>query len=230
MKTILYLGTDPAQFEGQGHVIHYPVIKIIPRSIDDPKVRQAYGDLAAYTHLIFTSKNAVRVFCQHLAAMQKSADELCAKIVIAIGKVTAAHLSAEGLAPDLIAQEETQEGVVHMLRSIDLKEAYVFLPRSSLSRPVLANFFRENKIRCQACDLYDTVTQKLLPKPDLDQIDEIIFTSPSTVKAFLEIFGALPSDKKLSAIGPITEEALKNCGFNDDDGTHLGQLEGRLTL
>jgi uroporphyrinogen-III synthase len=38
--------------------------------------------------------------------------------------------------------------------------------------------------------------------------DEIVFTSPSTVAAFKEIFGALPRGKKLVAIGPITEEAL----------------------
>jgi uroporphyrinogen-III synthase len=57
--------------------------------------------------------------------------------------------------------------------------------------------------------LYDTVTQKLEPKPDLNHVQEIVFTSPSTVLAFLEIFGALPKGKKLIAIGPITQQQLE---------------------
>ena len=209
MKTILYLGTDPTQFACQGHLIHYPVIKIVPRSIDDPEIRHAYNDLEQFTHFIFTSKNAVKVFCQHLAELKRSLN--IHQIMIAIGEVTAAHLSKHGFIPHLISKEETQEGIVKMLDMIDLKEAYVFMPRSSISRPVLSNYFKERGIRYRTCDLYDTVTQCLDPKPDLDQIDEIVFTSPSTVRAYLEIFGKLPSGKKLFAIGPITEEALRLC-------------------
>lgn len=213
MKTILYLGTDPTQFESQGHadghLIHYPVIKILPRSIEHPEIRLAYDDLEEYTHFIFTSKNAVKVFCEHLSELELSPHRFKTKTMIAIGEVTAAHLCAKGLPPQWTSKEETQEGVIKILSLIDLEEAYVFMPRSALSRPVLSHFFKERQIRHQTCDLYDTVTQSLDPKPDLKHIDEIIFTSPSTVKAFLEIFGQIPTDKKLFAIGPVTEEALR---------------------
>ena len=82
------------------------------------------------------------------------------------------------------------------------------MPRSSLSRPILVNFFQQRYILYQACDLYDTVAQALEPKPNLDEVEEIVFTSPSTVSAFLEIFGSLPKGKKLIAIGPVTEQVL----------------------
>jgi uroporphyrinogen-III synthase len=209
MKTILYLGTDPTQFESQnrpsGHLIHYPVIKIVPRALESPELKQAYDEFEAYTHLLFTSKNAVKVFFGHLCP------NLSAKITIAIGEVTAAHLRVQGVQPQFIAQDETQEGVIQLLNQLDLNNAYFFMPRSSLSRPLLTNFFKEHQIRHQACDLYDTVTQILEPRPDLNRIDEIIFTSPSTVNAFLEIFGKLPKGKKLTAVGPITEQALLKC-------------------
>jgi uroporphyrinogen-III synthase len=212
VKTILYLGTDPTHFK-QHHldarVIHYPVIKIVPRSIDDLQIQQAYTNLAEYTHLIFTSKNAVKVFGMHLALMQNTWNVVQDKIVLAIGTVTAAYLTDEGVAPQFVAQEETQEGLIHGLEGMNLsKEAYFFLPRSALSRPVLVNFFQERAIRYHACDLYDTVIQVPHPKPDLKAIDEIVFTSPSTVNAFLQIFGTLPKDKKLFAIGPITKKTL----------------------
>lgn|ERR1700722_51244 len=208
MKTTLYLGTDPTQFEARGrvrgHLIHYPVIKIVPRSLEDAELKQAYDQLEEFTHFIFTSKNAVKIFFQHLT----STEVLKTKTLIAIGKVTAAHLAMKSFSPHHIAQDETQEGVVQLLRGLPLENSYIFLPRSSISRPILVQFFEERGIRYLACDLYDTQVQILDPKPDLDLIDEIVFTSPSTVQAFLKIFGMLPKDKKLIAIGSITEAAL----------------------
>ncbi len=212
MKTTLYLGTDPTEFEAKGraagHLIHYPVIKIVPRSIDHPEMRQVFDDIEEYTHLIFTSKNAVRVFFGNLEALKIPVENVRKKIVIAIGQVTAGYLSASGVVPHYVSTEETQEGVVHLLNGLNLDDAYIFMPRSSLSRPVLANFFNEREIRYQACDLYDTVSQAIDPRPDLDQVDEVVFTSPSTVKAFVDIFGELPRGKKCRAIGPITQQAL----------------------
>src|SRR5271167_1269331 len=111
MKTILYLGTDPTQFEARGkaagHLIHYPVIKIVPRPVDHPEIRQAFDDVDEYTHLIFTSKNAVKIFFDDLAFLKIypsylksclgiSVENLKKKTVIAIGHVTAGCLSAMG--------------------------------------------------------------------------------------------------------------------------------------
>jgi uroporphyrinogen-III synthase len=214
VKTTLYLGTDPTQFESQGrasgHLIHYPVIKIVPRSVEEPEIAGAFDDLGAYTHLIFTSKNAVKVFFSHLKSLKIPVEALKGKTVIAIGEVTAAHLCANQIPPTHISKMETQEGVVQLLNRLDLENAYIFMPRSSLSRPVLANFFIERQIRFQACDLYETLTHEIDPKPDLELVDEVVFTSPSTVKAFVEIFGTLPKGKKCLAIGPITEQALRD--------------------
>ncbi len=213
MKTVLYLGTDPAQFAAEGHfdghLIHYPVIQIVAKSPLEPGLKVVYDDLHEYTHLIFTSKNAVQIFFDHLNELKWSREILIHKTIIAIGAITAARLKAQGTTPAYIAENESQEGLVQLLNKIDIKDAYFLLPRSSLSRPVLAQYFIEKQIRFQACDLYDTKTLKVVPIPSLEEIDEIVFTSPSTVKGFMEIFGALPEGKKLLAIGPITEAALR---------------------
>lgn len=215
MKRILYLGTDPTQFAAQGHfdghLIHYPVIQIVPKSPLEPPLKMAYDELQEYTHLIFTSKNAVQIFFHHLNELKWNKAVLTNKTVIAIGAVTAAHLKAQGTILAHIAENESQEGLVQLLSKLDIEDAYFFLPRSALSRPVLSRFCIEREIRFQACDLYDTTTLKATPIPDLKEIDEIVFTSPSTVKAFMEIFGALPQGKKLLAIGPVTENALRTC-------------------
>ena len=207
MKTTLYLGTSPSHHPVSGHLIHYPVIKIVPK--DSLEVKRAFDDLEEFTHIIFTSKNAVRVFFSQIKALGKSASVLEKKILIAIGTVTAAHLQSEGFSSYLIAEEETQEGIIHELKLQNLENAYLFLPRSALSRPALVDFLASRGIRHQVCDLYDTVTQKTEPVPNLEAVDEIVFASPSTVKGFLEIFGPIPKNKKIVALGPITEEAIR---------------------
>src|ERR1700733_16043848 len=93
MKTTLYLGTNPAHFPCEGHLIHYPVIKIVPRALID--VQEAYESLNIYTHLIFTSKNTVQVFFAHLKALGLVFPS--DKQVIAIGDVTAFHLQQQGV-------------------------------------------------------------------------------------------------------------------------------------
>ncbi|MBI2742853.1 MAG: uroporphyrinogen-III synthase [Chlamydiales bacterium] len=204
MKRTLYLGTSPAHFASEGHLIHYPVIKVVPRSPNHPEIAQAFENLSSCTHIIFTSKNTVAVFLQ-----QVEREKLEGKCIIAIGRVTAAHLNLQKVRVDHVAEQESQEGIIALLETLDLKGANIFMPRSSLARPQIVHFLQEKGVNYTAVDLYDTVVQRLEPTPELRDFDEIIFTSPSTVHAFKEIFGHLPKDKKLIAIGPITEEALR---------------------
>jgi len=200
MSKVLYLGTDPSSYLHIEGLVHYPIIKTVPLPIP----AHILDDMDDYTHVLFTSKNAVAIFLQTF----KNPD-LKKKKLIAIGKSTAAKLAQERYAPDFVAPEESQEGVIDLLRPQDLSEAYILYPRSSLARKKLENFLIEQGVRHQICDLYETVFQKPEPVPDLNGFSEIIFTSPSTVKSFRALFGAIPSGKKLTCIGPITEEELK---------------------
>ena len=191
-KKILYLGLDPSRYPEE--VTHYPIIRTIPRPFDE-KVEANFN---SSTHLIFTSRSAVRI-------LQK--ERLCfeGKIVIAVGKGTAALLERV----DFVAQDECAEGIVELLKQLDLREAHLFWPHSALSRPVIRNFLEGSVIRNTDCIVYDTLPNKVTPLPSLDEYDEIVFTSPSTVNAFLDLFGPLPKDKILTAIGSVTESKLE---------------------
>ncbi len=215
MRTILYLGSDPSQFKSEGRVIHWPVIRIVPRTIRSPEIQRAFADLGDYSHLIFMSKHAVLVFFEHLSQCGWEEKIIQGKHISAIGSTTAFHLEKRGFQPDLVAKEETQEGLIAALQAEDLEGAYIFLPRSSRSRPLLVDFFVERSVRHRACDLYDTLPQRPDPLPDLQQVDEIIFTSPSTVEAFFSIYSSLPEGIKLTAIGPVTQEAIEQAGLKN---------------
>jgi len=190
--------TMPKLGISSGKVVHYPVIRTVARPID--------LDLMPFTHIIFTSKNAVDHF---LAQKGLQTEQKC----IAIGQVTAEALTLHGITPWKIAEVETQEGVIELLMQENLQESRLLLPRSALARSALTDYLDQARIRYVALDLYDTLFQAPTPIPDLATIDAIVFTSPSTVDAFLQIYSQIPSDKEIIAQGPITQARLSGNGF-----------------
>lgn len=211
MRKILYTGLDPSHYnDSDATIIHLPLIQIVPRSSTDPFIQAALHKFSSYTHIIITSKSSVSILKEYLPLFNYTLQDWKKKLTLSVGKVTTSHLETIGIVPQIIAQEETAEGITTELAKLNLKDALFFWPRSSQARPVLEQFFNKNQLRLVKCDLYDTIPTLLQEKPDLDQFDEIVFTSPSTVKAFLAIFDKLPSNKILTPIGPITEAYLKN--------------------
>jgi uroporphyrinogen-III synthase len=196
---ILYLGLDPSRWPHSGALLHYAVIRTA--LLDSAELRQALSLWPQFTHVIFTSRSTVR----HWWEAQPSFD----KIAIAIGEGTAEALRDRGVDP-VVALEAVQEGVIALLDRMDLNGANLLLPQSKRARSQLRGYLEEKKIPFFAFDLYDTFPQKPEPVPSLEPISEIVFTSPSTVEAFLQIYGTFPKDKKLTAIGPVTARALRN--------------------
>jgi uroporphyrinogen-III synthase len=201
MKRILYLGTDPKEFVCEGEITHYPVIQIVPRSVKE--FLSAYAGLNKYTHIIFTSKNGVNVFFTHLEQLNET---FSIQQVIAVGSVTASLLIKKGVKNIKIPAEETQEGIIALLKTLDLNNAHLFIPTSSLSRPLLCEFLTQNHVTYTTCSIYDTIPCSKDPKPNWEDYDQIVFTSPSTVNAFIAIFGHLP--QRSLAIGPVTQQAI----------------------
>jgi uroporphyrinogen-III synthase len=211
-KTLLYLGLDLPAIEKNVRVIHCPIIEIVARSPSSPEIIHAFSQLKDYTHLLFTSKNSVDIFFRNLTAFNCDRSDLSMKKFIAIGKATAGKIKEQKMHLYAISREETAEGMIRCIQEKCAEEAspFFFLPHSARSRPLLKQFLQQTGYRHCCCELYDTHPRYPDPLPNLSEVDEILFTSPSTVDAFIEIFGKLPIDKQLRAIGPITEAHLQN--------------------
>ncbi len=203
MSKLLYLGTSLDFFSSDKEVIHYPVIRLIPKSVKEDRVLFCLNKLSSFSHVLFTSKNSVEILWEmcHQLAIDPSVS-LQGKC-ISIGPSTSSILRSKGVEPLLEALESTQEGVIASLEGKVLKD--VFYPRSSLARPLLSRYLIEKNIPHELLDLYDTVHQEPVPRPSLEEIEEIVFTSPSTVDGFFKIFGKIPEGIKLSFQGPVTE-------------------------
>lgn len=200
MKNILYLGTDPRFYKSEGNIVHCPVIQIVPRELN-AEIQTAFQQFCHFTHIIYTSKHSVQLTQQF---MKNFSLEYADKVLLAIGLSTACAVA--GIAT--LAEEPTQEGMIKLLDTLDLHQAYVFFPKSSLAREDLQNYLVSRNIRHLVCNLYDTHPKNLETLPQIGLFDEIVFTSPSTVNAFIKIFGAIPFDKQITAIGPITQKAI----------------------
>ena len=202
----LYLGTSLDFFSSDKKVIHYPVIRLIPKSIKEEKVCSCLNKLTSFSHVLFTSKNCVEILwdlCHQLSIdPSASLQDKC----ISIGPSTSSILRSKGVEPLLEALESTQEGMIASLEGVELK--CVFYPRSSLARSLLSNYLIEKNIPHELLDLYDTVYQEPAHKPSLEEIEEIVFTSPSTVDGFFKIFQKIPEGIKVSFQGPVTERCF----------------------
>ncbi len=206
---LLYLGLDPANYCSEKQIVHYPIIQTEAFPFHTNACRQAIGEIARYSHIILTSKTTVRVFQDCLRFHGISAKALKNKTIIAIGKSTAECLMQNfALKASYLPKVQTAEGIIQVLKMLDLTKAYIFFPKSYLARPVIEHYLIGMNIRHQTLSLYNTKPRIPQKARDLRDIDEIVFTSPSSVKAFLHIYRVFPKNVKLSAIGPITGRAL----------------------
>jgi hydroxymethylbilane synthase len=194
-KQVLYLGLDPTRFSCRGHIIHHPVIKTVPITQLPAVVH------TPFTHVLFTSPTAVKHWFSFTPPRIDT--------VLAIGLGTASILRSHGIEP-LVAPIATQEGMIALLETLPLEHARLLWPRSAQARSLLGNYLREKQIAHEIVDLYHTVPNLDGKLVNLDEIDEIVFTSPSTVNAFMKMYEAVPEWVKVTGIGPVTEKSLLN--------------------
>jgi hydroxymethylbilane synthase len=194
-KTAVHLGVTRPTDSIEKKYFHCPIIKIVPEL-------EKNRPLPEFSHLIFTSQNAVRVFFSHY-----SPETAKGKIIVVVGQKTAKALSVLNIEANYIPEEETAEGVTALLDTLDLSSARLFWPHSALARPIITNYLVRKKIPHVEWMIYTTIPREPLPLPET--FHELIFTSPSTVDAYILFFDKLPEDKILTPIGPVTANYLE---------------------
>lgn len=193
-KRIFYVGLDPTRFRGKGVVTHCPLIKIVARPFEE--VSGAFATHPLWTDIILTSREATSLFFAYAQEI-----ELWKKRFVVIGEGTKERLLSFGPYAYRMAEKACAEAVASLLG-----EGYFFYPHSSGARAVIAEALRP--LPHTSCVLYETRMHRPAILPKIEKYDQIVFTSPSTVQAFVTIFGALPQDKELTAIGPITQKSV----------------------
>lgn len=211
-KTILYTGTYPEQYQGLGDVIHWPMIELRPVKLSASLSRKIVKKFPQYEMILLTSRFGVKYFFEFIKKHKLNTD-LKDKIFIVIGKHTAEVLRHEGIEPSLIAEDETSEGAIKVLKQkFLLKGKQILFPRSSLPNLTLKNELTKLGAKIDQLTIYENIKPKKRPLPEKD-INAVIFTSPSTVVNFLKDYDRIPSSWKIICKGPLTLKTLQKAGY-----------------
>jgi uroporphyrinogen III methyltransferase / synthase len=203
-----------------------PMIRIIPPDDYGP-LDKATSEAGTYDWIVFTSTNGVDAFMRRLKAGDADVRELKGVKLAAIGPATADHLAFHGVKADLGPAESRAEAVVQALREQgDLKGKKFLLPRADIAREVLSDELRKAGADVTEVTAYRTVLAEIEREGDPDiyrmllekRIDVVTFTSASTVRNFVQVFGAEQAPDLLRAttvasIGPVTAEAAEQWGI-----------------
>ncbi len=211
-KTYLYLGTNPHIYQHLGRIIHWPMITIKPMEATASFQNDLSQSLKDSNWIILTSRFAVENFFQHASSLIPK-EQLKQKKFAIIGQNTSEYVRLLGYEPSLIATEETAQGLYQALKEhMTLKGVKFLLPRSNLPNPFLKEALIKLGAEVAEITIYKNVKPAFRPLPD-EPIDGIIFTSPSTLRYFLEDYGILSSSWEILAKGPVTAQALIEAGY-----------------
>jgi uroporphyrinogen III methyltransferase/synthase len=200
----------------------FPTIKIIPPARWEGLDR-AIESISRYDWILFTSVNGVKYFFERLLVASKDVRHLQGIKIGAIGPRTTSVLMDRGVSPDLIPDKYWAEGVVEALEGYPIEGKRVLLPRPAVARDYIPKKLKSLGAIVDVVEAYQTVQ----PEYSQDQlgelfkngaIDMIIFTSPSTVTNFLDLFEGTLIYKELSkvevaCIGPITAQKASEIGL-----------------
>ncbi|MGD2278674.1 MAG: uroporphyrinogen-III C-methyltransferase [Candidatus Omnitrophota bacterium] len=209
-RKILFTGLSEERFFLKGTYVHVPMIKI--------KELENYGEfdrrlkkLSAYDWIVFTSRYGVKYFFKRLQALGFDSRKIGNVKVAAIGRSTSSSLVEYGIMADLVPRVESSRGLVKLFGKIDLAGKKVFMPHSDISDKGLEEKFAKMGAHVTAPVAYRNVMPDDLPELDLERFDEIMFTSPSTVRNFKKRYGKVPENIKVRCIGDVTLREAKKC-------------------
>ncbi|KZN28349.1 uroporphyrinogen-III synthase [Chlamydia pecorum] len=203
---ILYLGLNKKTAK-KYHAYHLPILQLVPFAQTSPQLKKAFRYLPLTTHILLTSPSSSALFLSK-ACKRFSRSLLQKKCFICIGKAT--HETTRNVLPKastLLASEEISEGVFPVIRTLP-KTSYLLYPHSALSRPSIKDFLTENSWHFFSYAHY-TVKPRPVNKTLFSQYEHVILTSPSTVRAYAQLFPQLPK-KTYWCQGPITLQEFQN--------------------
>jgi len=194
-----------------------PTIRIAPpeswRELD-----AALSRIESYEWVVFTSANGVRSVLSRARGLGRAADDVLDRRVAAVGASTARVLGGYGIEPAFIPGVERSRVLAEALPAV--RGARILLMRSDIADPQLASALRERDAR-QVDDVIAYRTLLLPPRGHaLEElrggVDGVTFTSPSTVRGFLELgeeARSLLEGVAVVTLGPAATDALRLKGL-----------------
>ncbi|MHC4061628.1 MAG: uroporphyrinogen-III C-methyltransferase [Planctomycetota bacterium] len=207
--TVLVLGINPEKYTHLGNIVHRPLIDCVGLE-DYSGADFILRELKGFGWIAFTSANAIRFFFERLHAIDLDARALAATKVAVIGKSSGERLAEFGITADMCADIESSAGMLEKFGDIGVENEKILLPQSEIASRELSDGLAAMGAAVERLPIYRTVETDP-GEIDFDNIDHILFTSGSTIRAFVKRFGSVPTHIKAYCLGlPSLAEAKKH--------------------
>lgn len=213
-KNVLVLGNHPDRYAHLGNVVHRRIIDCV--GLDDTAHVDAMLDTIPNNDwLVLTSVNSAKFLFERLFSQGKDVRVLGSVKIAAIGKSTARRLKEYGLQADLIPDTESSGGLLEAFKALDVTGERMLLPRAEIATDELPDGLEAMGALVEKLVVYKTID--IEPDDvDFDYIDHILFTSGSTVRAFIKYFGQVPEHVKVFCLGQPTLNIANDHGIQGD--------------
>jgi len=209
---VLVLGTHPEKYVHLGTIVHRLIVKCVGLE-DYSHFDGILKRLETFDWLIFTSAHGVRYFFERLRLVGSDARSLASLRIAAIGKTTAGELAGFGIMADLVPDNESSAGLLEKFASLNMKSKRVLLPRAKVASRELPEGLAA--IGAEVAEVPAYMTVEVEPADvDFEHIDKILFTSGSSVRAFVKKFGKVPPRVEAYCLGLPTQAEAKKHGIS----------------
>ncbi len=210
----LFTGLHPQLYKVFEPMIHLPTVEIAPAQVSRETIENLKRKISGYHGLILTSGCGVKHFKALLDEHRLDFKSLLEKTAVVIGDETARAFQKHfGRAADIIAQIDTSEGLLTALfEKMEVKGNVFLFPRSMLPNPTIKTEIEKRGGCVEELAVYENrkPAKRAFPKTF---IKRVIFTSPSTVRHYLEDYGSIPREWTVLARGPLTGKELEKAGY-----------------
>ena len=155
--------------------------------------------------IIFTSRYGVR----HFFEMLPDTRQLAGVRIASTGKTTTRELNRFHIRPDMESATESAEGLVEYFKKHAITGQKILLPRSDKGLKYLPEALETLGNKVTDVPVYVNTVNTDAKKTDLSRFGKIVFSSPSCVDAFMQLYGDLPDGIPLIAKGNTTVNRLK---------------------
>ncbi|MFL0252411.1 uroporphyrinogen-III C-methyltransferase [Clostridium neuense] len=169
-------------------------------------------NLQDYDYIVLTSVNAVEILFDYLSSQAYDIRKIKAEFAV-IGNATKEALKKRGILAKIVSRKHNGHDLFDELKKVISKDKSVFIPRSKNSREYIKVELEKLGVKVDECFIYETVPGEIYNKNAFDDVDTVIFTSPSTVRNMISMVGIEKiKSKKIIAIGHITGSELEKVG------------------
>lgn len=205
---ILHLGNHPERYSHLGTIVHRQIIQCV-ESDDNEQTNQSFRNAGQYDWIVFTSGNGIQFFFKKLYAMGLDARIFANTQFAVIGQASSERLLEFSIKADICSAVESSRGLLKEFSKIQVKGLSILLPGAEVSSEELPDGLSENGAQVDKLIVYKTIETEI-EDVNLDYINQILFTSGSTIKAFVKKFGSVPKHIQALCMGVPTQTTARH--------------------